>query len=71
MKEILIKTEYITLGQFLKYAEIVSDGIEAKIIIQDGLIKVNQEIEIRRGKKIRNGDIVSLKNESYLIINEN
>ena len=48
MKEIPIKDEYIKLDQFLKFVNLVSSGIEAKMIIQDGQVKVNSEVELRR-----------------------
>ena len=67
MKTIQIKDEFITLGQFLKYTGIVSSGIDAKIVIKDGLIKVNGEVEIRRGKKLRANDQVEFEGETYLI----
>lgn len=58
MKEVVINTEFIRLDQLLKYASIVNTGGEAKVLIQEGQIKVNGEIILQRGKKIRNGDIV-------------
>lgn len=67
MKAITIRDEYITLGQFLKFAGIVSSGIEAKAMIKDGIIKVNGEIETRRGKKLRNGDQVQYEEDIYII----
>ena len=67
MQAITIRNEYITLGQFLKYVGIVSSGIEAKAMIKDGLIKVNGEIETRRGKKLRNGDQIQYEEDIYLI----
>jgi ribosome-associated protein len=59
MKKVKIKTDYITLGQFLKLANLVDSGVTAKFIILDGLVEVNNEVETRRGKKLRNGDIVT------------
>ena len=50
MYEIKLKDEYIKLGQALKAAGLVSSGVEAKEVIQEGLVKVNGEIETRRGK---------------------
>ena len=55
MKEIPIKDEYIKLDQFLKFVNLVSSGIEAKMIIKDGQVKVNGEVELRRGKKLHDG----------------
>lgn len=71
MKEIYIKTEYITLGQFLKLANAVDSGAVAKIVILDGQVLVNDEVETRRGKKLRNGDRVSFENIHYIVKNEN
>lgn len=57
MEEIQICDNFIKLGQALKLAGLVSSGVEAKIIIQDGLVKVNDQVETRRGKKLVKGDI--------------
>ena len=54
MKEITIKDEFIKLGQALKLAGLVDSGVDAKIVIQDGLVKVNGQVETRRGKKLVN-----------------
>ena len=48
----------ITLGQSLKAADLVGSGGEAKIVIQDGLVSVNGEVETRRGRKLVSGDVV-------------
>lgn len=71
MIEITIRTEYITLGQMLKLANVVESGGIAKMVIIDGLVKVNGEVETRRGKKLYSGDIVSFEGQNYLIKNEN
>lgn len=70
MKEIKIKTEYITLGQFLKYVNAVDSGANAKMVILDGQVIVNDEVEVRRGKKLRNGDVVSFDGIVYIVKNE-
>ena len=70
MKEVTIHSEYITLGQLLKLADAVSSGAEAKLVISDGLVLVNGEVETRRGKKLYHQDIVSFDGQEYLIINE-
>ena len=57
MIEIAIDSEYIKLDQFLKLADIASTGGHAKFLIQEGVVKVNGEVETRRGKKIRPGDL--------------
>ena len=54
--EIEIRDEYIKLGQAMKLAGLVSSGIEAKVVIQDGQVKVNGGVETRRGKKLYSGD---------------
>ncbi len=67
MENIYINTEYIKLDQLLKYANIVSTGGEAKIIIQDGEVKLNDEVVLQRGKKIRDGDIIEVRNKKLQI----
>lgn len=52
MEAIQISDDYIKLGQALKLANLVSSGVEAKIVIQDGLVKVNGEVDTRRGRKL-------------------
>ncbi|XMB86418.1 S4 domain-containing protein YaaA [Mycoplasmatota bacterium WC44] len=61
MKEIKIKTEYITLGQLLKFASITNSGGETKIFLSEYEIKVNGELENRRGKKLRQNDVVEIE----------
>ena len=70
MREVFIDTEYITLGKFLKYVNAVDSGAIAKIVILDGLVVVNGEVDTRRGKKLRHGDKVSFDGIDYLIKNE-
>lgn len=60
MRNILIKTEFIKLDQLLKHASVVDSGGLAKIMIQDGMVKLNGETETQRGKKIRPGDVVEV-----------
>ena len=52
MEAVVICDDFIKLGQLLKLANMVSSGVEAKIVIQNGEVKVNGEIDTRRGKKI-------------------
>lgn len=59
MEIIKLRDEYIKLGQALKAAGLVESGVEAKEVIQDGLVKVNGEVDTRRGKKLYDGDVVS------------
>ena len=63
MYTIKLREEYIKLGQALKAAGLVSSGIEAKEVIMDGLVKVNGEVDTRRGKKLYDGDTVSYDGE--------
>ena len=67
MKKIKIKDEYIKLGQDLKLAGLVSSGVEAKVVIQDGEIFVNGERELQRGKKLHEGDVISFNGEEVQI----
>lgn len=55
-----LRTEYITLGQLLKAANIVSGGGEAKAVLAEGGVIVNGEEDNRRGRKLRDGDVVAL-----------
>lgn len=60
MEIIKLREEFIKLGQALKAAGLVESGVEAKEVIQDGFVKVNGEVDTRRGKKLYDGDIVFL-----------
>ena len=59
METIKLRDEFIKLGQALKAANLVEDGVEAKYVIQDGLVTVNGEVDTRRGRKLYDGDVVS------------
>lgn len=59
MQTITLRDEFIKLGQALKAAGLVDSGVEAKIVIINGEVMVNGEVETRRGKKLFDGDIVS------------
>lgn len=67
MNQIKIKDDYIKLGQALKLAGMVGSGVEAKIMIQDGQVLVNGEVELQRGKKLHPGDIFSFNGEEAQI----
>ncbi len=67
MQVIKLREEYIKLGQALKAAGLVESGVDAKFVIQDGLVKVNGSIETQRGKKLVAGDKVSFDGEEILI----
>ena len=57
MDSIYIRDEFIKLGQAMKLAGLIDSGLEAKIVIQNGEVKVNGEVDTRRGKKLVPGDI--------------
>ena len=60
--------EFIKLGQALKKGNLVSSGGEAKMVILDGLVSVNGEVEMQRGKKLHDGDVVSYDGETLKIV---
>lgn len=62
MTNISITSDYITLGQFLKFADIASSGGMVKVILEENQITVNDILENRRGKKLYPGDKVVIKN---------
>lgn len=64
---IKIQTEYIKLGQFLKFSGIITNGGEAKELLEEGLVFVNNKVEMARGKKLYPGDIVIFNGEKYII----
>ena len=68
MEQIKLRDEFIKLGQALKAAGSVGSGVDAKVVIQDGLVKVNGETIIQRGKKLYDGDIVEYNGEQIKII---
>lgn len=67
MEIIKLRDEYIKLGQALKAAGLVESGVDAKFVIQDGLVSVNGEIEVQRGKKLYAGDVVSFDGQEIRI----
>ena len=68
MIEIKLRDEFIKLGQALKAANLVQDGVEDKFVIQDGLVTVNGEVDTRRGKKLYDGDVISYQGEEVKIV---
>lgn len=70
MIEVTIRDEdeFIKLGQALKKAGLTGSGVDSKMVILDGLVKVNDQVEIQRGKKLHNGDIVSYNGETVKIV---
>jgi len=67
MEKIKITSEYIKLDQFLKWAGVVGQGSEAKDMVVDGFVKVNGEVEYRRGKKLIIGDIVEVDSRKFQV----
>ncbi|MDY5576866.1 MAG: RNA-binding S4 domain-containing protein [Lachnospiraceae bacterium] len=67
METIKLRDEFIKLGQALKAAGLVESGVDAKFVIQDGLVKVNGAVETQRGKKLYDGDVVEFENEKIVI----
>lgn len=59
MEVVWLRDDFIKLGQALKAANVVESGVMAKIVIQDGEVKVNGEVCTQRGKKLRDGDVVT------------
>ena len=68
MEQIKLSEEYIKLGQALKAAGLVSSGLEAKIVIQDGLVSVDGEIDTRRGKKLYGGEVIEFDGQAVKIV---
>ena len=68
MQEIKLRDEFIKLGQALKAAGLVGSGVDAKLVIQDGLVKVNGETEVQRGKKLYDGDVVTFEGEYRKVV---
>ncbi len=60
--------EFIKLGQALKKANLVSSGVDAKMVILDGLVTVNGETELQRGKKLHDGDFFSYNGETVKVV---
>lgn len=67
MEIIKLREEFIKLGQALKAAGLVESGVEAKEVIVDGLVQVNNETETRRGRKLYDGDVVTFEGETIRI----
>lgn len=67
IEEIPIRDDMIRLGQLLKLANLVDDGVEATELIKNGLVKVNGDIEERRGRQLRAGDTVTVNARSVRI----
>ena len=68
MEIIKLRDEFIKLGQALKAAGFVESGVEAKDVIQEGLVSVNGEIDTRRGRKLYDGDVVVFEGKEIKIV---
>lgn len=68
MEVIKLRDEFIKLGQALKAANLVEDGVEAKYVIQDGEVLINGEVDTRRGRKLYDGDVISFHGEEIKIV---
>ena len=68
VEEITIRDSMIRLGQLLKLANLVEDGVEAAELIKNGLVKVNGEIDDRRGRQHHNGDTVTVNGQTVKVI---
>ena len=67
METITITTEFIKLQDLMNFADMVSSGGEAKVLIQEGEVSVNGEVCLQRGRKIRPGDVVSFQGGQYTV----
>lgn len=67
MEIIRIRDDHIKLGQALKLAGLVDSGVDAKMEIQEGFVKVNGEVEVQRGKKIHPGDIITFDGQQIKV----
>lgn len=68
IEEVSIDTEFIKLDQFLKWAGVYSSGTDAKMMILEGKVRVNGEIEIRRGRKLRKSDIIEVNGKIFEVV---
>ena len=67
MEKIFIRDDHIKLGQALKLAGAVESGVDAKYVITEGLVKVNNEICTERGRKLKEGDVILFEDKEYVI----
>lgn len=68
MIEISINSEYIKLDQILKLADIASTGGHAKYLISEGYVKLNNNVETQRGKKIRKNDVIEVEGNLIKVV---
>ena len=67
MEVLQLRDDFIKLGQALKAAGLVDSGVEAKMAILDGQVKVNGLIQVQRGKKLYDGDVVEFQGSSFTV----
>ncbi|MDL2302031.1 RNA-binding S4 domain-containing protein [Lachnospiraceae bacterium OttesenSCG-928-D06] len=67
MEIVKIKDDFIKLGQAMKLAGVVESGVEAKMVIQDGMVLVNGEVDTRRGRKLIVNDVVTFDGQQFKI----
>lgn len=68
MQKVTIKDDFIKLGQALKLSGFVESGVEAKVDVQTGKVRVNGNVELQRGKKLVDGDVVSYGGQEFMIV---
>ncbi|GAA1482278.1 RNA-binding S4 domain-containing protein [Gordonia sinesedis] len=68
MDDVAIRDQHIRLGQFLKLANLIESGSEAKEVIADGLVSVNGEVETRRGRQLALGDVVDIGGQAVRVV---
>lgn len=68
METIKLRDEYIKLGQALKAAGLVSSGVDAKMVIQDGQVTLNGQVEFQRGKKLYENDVIEFQGQQVKIV---
>ena len=67
MEKVIIRDDFIKLGQAMKLAGMVGSGVDAKMLIQDEQVEVNGEVEYQLGKKLHEGDVITFNGESVQI----
>jgi ribosome-associated protein len=65
IKNVYFHTEFVKLQQLMKLADVVGQGSDAKLLIQDGMVKLNGEVCTMRGKKVYDGDIMEFEGKEY------
>lgn len=66
--DVAVRDEVIRLGQFLKLANLIDTGAEAKEVCPAGLVSVNGEVDTRRGRQLRDGDVVELRGQAARVV---